>query len=120
MTKFSQVPNGYWDNLANQKQFLDKLSKDLNITDPRDYFKVTWSMIKKHRGVRLLIGKYKSIGDLFATLLPDYRIACREVVMKISQDLKIARVEEIVDHGKYLEKKMQSDEIDICVKKNQC
>ena len=39
--KFSQLPSSYWDDVACQKQFLDWASKELNILEMNDWYKVT-------------------------------------------------------------------------------
>ncbi len=33
ITRFSNVPRGYWENTSNQRNFLDSVAKKLNITD---------------------------------------------------------------------------------------
>jgi hypothetical protein len=39
--KFSACPPKYWDDLKNQRKFMDWASKQLNITDMSDWYKVT-------------------------------------------------------------------------------
>ena len=44
--KFNSVPNGYWDDLNNQKKFLDYLTKELNIKKDEDWYQISSEVIK--------------------------------------------------------------------------
>jgi len=41
--KFSNVPQRYWTDPNNQRNFLEKLAKDLQITTQKDWYKLTRS-----------------------------------------------------------------------------
>jgi hypothetical protein len=39
--RFSHVPNGYWSDMQNQKQFIDWAGKQLNFVNREDWYKAT-------------------------------------------------------------------------------
>ncbi len=39
--RFNQVPKGYWDDMKNQRNFMDWAGKQLNYTNREDWYKVT-------------------------------------------------------------------------------
>ncbi len=43
--KFQHVPNGYWEDMKNQKKFMDWVGKQLNYKDMEDWYKVTKEVI---------------------------------------------------------------------------
>jgi hypothetical protein len=38
--RFSRIPNGYWDDLKNQRKFMDWAGEQLNIKDKSDWYKI--------------------------------------------------------------------------------
>jgi hypothetical protein len=38
--KFSQTPKNYWEDVNNQRKFMEWASKELNIKDMTDWYKV--------------------------------------------------------------------------------
>lgn len=63
-------PKGYWDNIANQRSFMDELTKKLNITD--EWFKITTKALKQHGASRLLQKYDGSPIKLLKTVYPKY------------------------------------------------
>ena len=64
--KITHVPKGYWENEENVKNFINKLTKELNLTTENDWIKLNSNDIKKLGGSVLLqrysIQKIKKIG----------------------------------------------------------
>eukprot|EP00026_Physarum_polycephalum_P002945 Phypoly_transcript_02954.p1 GENE.Phypoly_transcript_02954~~Phypoly_transcript_02954.p1 ORF type:complete len:796 (+),score=103.49 Phypoly_transcript_02954:213-2600(+) len=52
--KFVQVPKGFWDNLENQKEFVEYAKQSLNITNFDDWYKIKESDLAKLGGKQLL------------------------------------------------------------------
>jgi hypothetical protein len=42
--KFDQVPNYFWDDIQNQKKFLNWMGKQLKINSLEDWYKVTYKV----------------------------------------------------------------------------
>ncbi len=52
--QFQQVSRGYWNELPNQRKFMDEIATKLNINSPEDWSKVTTTTIDAHGGSRVL------------------------------------------------------------------
>ncbi len=64
---------GYWNDLASQREFMDKLSKSLGITNMEGWYTVTRSMLIQH-GASGLLQKYKdSPSKLITSVYPEYQ-----------------------------------------------
>ncbi len=64
---------GYWDQVSNQRLFLDDLGKKLNITDQEGWYKVTRKILRQHGGDGL-IQKYNcSPHQLLTAVYPEYK-----------------------------------------------
>ncbi len=88
--KFS---GGHWNDLATQRSFMDDLRHKFNITD---WSVITGEMLKKY-GASGLLHKYNySPSKLLTTLYPEYRSSCRNTVLKIVQELKLNKVEDLL------------------------
>ncbi len=71
--KFSStVPRGYWNDISNQRSFLEYLAKTLNITDQEGWYQVTWNTWVHHGGETLLKKYNSSPYKLLSTLYPKY------------------------------------------------
>ncbi len=71
---FSQVPRGHWDDISNQRAFMDELAKKLNIHDKEDWYKVSVKMVKQCGGAGVL-SKYKdSVIELITSVYKEYPI----------------------------------------------
>lgn len=74
VTKEWKIPQkGYWNNVSNQRSFLDDLAKKLNITDPSGWYKLTKQNFEDHCGAGLLQMYNNSPSKLITTLYPEYR-----------------------------------------------
>ncbi len=43
--RFSHVPNGYWDDMKNQRNFMDWVAGKLNFKNREDWYKITKGVI---------------------------------------------------------------------------
>ncbi len=94
ITKFNQLPRGYWNDIDNQRAFMAQLAKTLNITHTKDWFRLTATTLMQHGGSRLL-QKYGSLSKLLVNVCPDYRQLCRDFVMNLVQNSGLSRVEDV-------------------------
>jgi hypothetical protein len=46
--KFTQCPTGYWDDLNNQRQFMQWVGEQLSIINYSDWYQVTYRVNKMH------------------------------------------------------------------------
>ncbi len=97
VTKFTtHVTHGYWNKLTNQRDFMQQLQIKLSITDHEAWDKVTTANLLQHGG-RSLLDKYNgSLSKLLTTVLPEYRQACRERLIRTARDLKLPKVEDLI------------------------
>ncbi len=47
--RFSQVSKGYWNDMKNQRNFMDWVGKQLNYRDMEDWYKITMEVINFFR-----------------------------------------------------------------------
>ncbi len=111
-SKFSptlHVPKGHWNLISNQQSFMTNLAKKLNISDPKDWFKITMATMHQHGGGGLLDKYDFSLCKLLSSVQPDYMKVCRESVSRIAREMKV-RVEDLVNIPKeYLMKRIVVD-----------
>ncbi len=69
----AKVPHGYWNNINNQKYFLDQLANTLNIVTPSGWDEVTSALLRKHGGGSLLQKYDNSMTRLFSTVYRGYK-----------------------------------------------
>ncbi len=91
------VSMGHWNDVDNQRLFLDKLAKKLNLTDGKSWCQLTSSLLDQHGGAALKQKYNGSIGKLLAHLNPNYKSMCRNVVQDIARELKLSTLEDIVN-----------------------
>lgn len=68
--RFNTVPDGFWDNVDNQKLALEWLAKELSITHWEQWYNVTYSDIVSAGGARVLKTFMDSPSHMLLTLLP--------------------------------------------------
>jgi len=68
--KFKQISRGYWDDIANQKKFMDGLAKKLTITESDGWYTVMGKTIQDHGGDGLLQRHSWSPYQLLKSVLP--------------------------------------------------
>ncbi len=96
-TQTIHMKRGHWSEIDNQRHFMNAIASKLQISDPRDWYKITCKCMLQQKGGSGLLAKYKgSMSKLLATLYPEYRQACRDTVCSIVHDLKLARVEDLI------------------------
>jgi len=81
-----RYPRGYWNDVTNQRTFLDKLGKELSITN-KEWYTMTYrkfaATLSRYGGYGLL-SKYKSPSKLFTTLFPEYKTECSNFLYLVS------------------------------------
>lgn len=70
--KFTKLPQGYWKDIENRKNFMNYLSTQLKIKDYTEWYNVTFHEISQYGGEGLT-DQYKSIAELFMSIYPDYK-----------------------------------------------
>ncbi len=65
-------PHGYWNDVANQRAFMNDLAKKLNITNKEEWYKVSEKFIRDHDGYGLLQKYGSSPSKLLAAVYPEY------------------------------------------------
>ncbi len=88
------VAHGYWNNLTKQREFVENLSKKLNISSKEGWYAITKATVQQHGGYGLLQKHNGSVSKLLS-IVPEYQQACRESVLAILQDLKLHSVQDI-------------------------
>ncbi len=69
----SKAPAAFWKVVANQRSFLDSLAKNLNITKGSEgWYKITYQILKKNGGGRLLREYNGSPSKLLSSVYPEY------------------------------------------------
>ncbi len=76
-SKFSHVHKhlgtGYWDDISNQRLFMEEMAKKLNISDHEEWYKVGQSVLYHHGAGGLLSAKYNnSPSKLLTRVFPEY------------------------------------------------
>jgi hypothetical protein len=71
--KFISVPQGWWEDSANQKQFLEFVGQQENFTSAKDWYKATDKTFIKHGGHRFL--KLYARGPNFLIALATHHLA---------------------------------------------
>ncbi len=67
------MPGGYWDDVSNQRGFMEDIRKQLNITTQEDWYKSASSKtIIKYGGAQLLKKYGNSVSKLMTTVYPEY------------------------------------------------
>ena len=71
--KFEKTPRNFWDNVNNQKKFMEWAGKQLKINEMSDWYKVTVKDLSSVGGSSLVSHKYNnSLISLLSTLYPEY------------------------------------------------
>ncbi len=72
MKKPSRVYPGYWNNIDNQRKHLDAVGSKLNFKDTKDWYSITWDILRRHR-LGSLLRKYNgSVSKLLFSVYPEY------------------------------------------------
>ncbi len=70
-----QSRHGYWDDIENQRSFMEELGKKLHVTNPSDWYLLNPTTLKRFGGEVLLDVKYNgSISKLVASVFPEYHV----------------------------------------------
>jgi hypothetical protein len=48
--RFEKCPRNYWDDMKNQRKFMDWASKQLDIKDMSDWYKLTYKVTQHYLG----------------------------------------------------------------------
>ncbi len=87
---------GYWDNLSSQRTFMDNLAKKLGIVDMEGWYSITAKTLQMNGGSTLARKYNGSVFKMLAILYPEYKQACRDFVMNIVKELKLSKVEDVI------------------------
>ena len=68
----SRKRTGFWDNLSNQRQFMENLQHKLNLTSINDLIHVNPHEFRKYKG-KILYEKYKDYFTLLTTIFPEHQ-----------------------------------------------
>ncbi len=72
ITKFKYITTGYWDNITNQRLFMDDLTKKLNISNMEDWYMINKKTLQ-HHGADHILEKYEgSRNKLLKSVYPEY------------------------------------------------
>src|SRR5690606_33263791 len=70
--RFRWVPSGYWNDMKHQRQFVDWMAKELNVTSQSQWYGMDQHSIVKKGGGSLLIGMYgSSLARLLQAIYPE-------------------------------------------------
>jgi hypothetical protein len=70
--KFNKCPNKFWGNIHNQRKFLEWATKELNIKEKSDWYKVSARDLQDIGGASLLIEYNGSPSQLLNEVYPEY------------------------------------------------
>ena len=70
--KFNQVKKGYWDDILNQRIYMDWLLKEMKYVDYTDYYKLNYINIIQNYGTTLLRIYDSNIYKLLQTIFPEF------------------------------------------------
>ncbi len=60
--------------MNNQRSFMDRVAKELNIQDQEGWYKIKWSILEKHGATPLVQHKYNnSPTKLLTSVYPEYQ-----------------------------------------------
>lgn len=71
--RFTKVPAGFWEDLDNQRNFIESLAKNLNITQLDQWYEHTGDVVKENGGHALMKHYKNSPLQLLSTLYPNHR-----------------------------------------------
>ncbi len=94
MDKFrrhEQFPAGYWDEIANQREFVHGLVKKIGGVK-----QVSINNIKEHGG-QALLARYDALYKMLASTYPEYTALCKMEIHRVMQELKVENVEKLLD-----------------------
>ncbi len=71
VTKFAQLPSKFWDDITNQRCYLDSLAKTLNVSDKGGSW-LTHTSLLQHGGYGLLHKYNYSLSSMLSAIYPEY------------------------------------------------
>eukprot|EP01114_Cavostelium_apophysatum_P017882 TRINITY_DN5405_c0_g1_i1.p1 TRINITY_DN5405_c0_g1~~TRINITY_DN5405_c0_g1_i1.p1 ORF type:complete len:716 (-),score=103.25 TRINITY_DN5405_c0_g1_i1:1172-3319(-) len=78
----SKKPPGYWQDLKNQRDFLEQIARDFNLSCKEDWSKISIKDIIDKGGYMLLRQYNNSIVWMLKTVFPEQRITSSEVIQQ--------------------------------------
>ncbi len=96
ITHENYAPRHHWDNLDNQRAFMDNLCTKLGLTDRTGWYKITGDLLSSNHGRGLLLKYRGSVGKLLCTIYPEYKQFCREEMLKVMNEKNLSSVDEIL------------------------
>ncbi len=68
----------------------------LEITSVDEWHKISTKLLQQHGGTGLLNKYGGSFIKLLTTLYPEYKKFCRDMMLKLANEMKLSRMEDIV------------------------
>ena len=68
----TKKPQGYWENIDNQRKLFDEIGKKFNITSMNDWNTISRKSITSVKGGSSVLNKYSSIQEALETLYPEF------------------------------------------------
>ncbi len=91
--KFTFLPKGYWGDLSYQRAFLEKIVQTSHLPGITS---LTKSILRQNGAGGLLHRYNTSVSKLLATVYPEYRQLCRDSVTRLVNQLKLSKVEDLL------------------------
>lgn len=70
--KFSRCPKSFWEDVKNQRNFMDWIAQQKNFTSMDDWYKLTYNDLKSMGGGTLLIKYNSSVIQLLMGVYPEF------------------------------------------------
>ncbi len=70
--QFATQSPTFWNDISNQKRFIDEIGKHLNITNKEEWYKLTSATLVQYGGSQLLEKFNGSLSKLLSHVYPEY------------------------------------------------
>ena len=81
--EIKRLPPGFWNDIDNQRKFLDYVAKKMNITKNEDWVNINTDKIKELGG-RQLLRKYSTFFEVLKNVYPDKNFLISEIRPRVS------------------------------------
>jgi hypothetical protein len=70
--RFEQVPKGFWNDMKNQRDFLNWFGKEMGILQQSDWYRIRVTDFAQRRGIDLLHMYRHFIGKMLEAIFPEF------------------------------------------------